>query len=139
MGVIPTETQGIKYNGVTQVRFSFGSNVVKVAAGLIFSVCLTDNGEVYIWGSGDKGQFGREIETEFLTVPQKMDISKVVDVVCGESRVICLTESGQVYAWGLGKAGHFFPPILQFPAGSDLVCHSIKHLREADVVHHILF
>lgn len=139
LGVTPTETQGIKYNGVTQINFSFQSSIVKVAAGLIFSVCLTENGDVFIWGSGDKGQFGREIETEYITEPQKIDISKVVDVICGESRVICLTESGNVYAWGLGKAGHFSPPIPQFPAGSELLCHSIKQLWEADIVHHILF
>lgn len=138
LGIIPTESEGIKYNGVTQINFLFPSSIIKVAAGLIFSVCLTENGEVYVWGSGDKGQFGREIDDEFISSPQKMDLEKVVDVVCGESRVICVTENGDVYAWGLGRAGHFSPAIHQFPTGSDLVCNSIKQLGETDIVHHIL-
>lgn len=139
LGVIPAEVEGIKYKGITQVDFSFKSAVVKVAAGHIFSACLTDQGEVYVWGNGDKGQFGKEIDNDFICNPQKIDIEgNVLDIVCGESRVICVTDQGVVYGWGLGRAGYFSSQSQNFATGSELVCYSPKILGEADIIHHLM-
>jgi hypothetical protein len=124
--------------GVGCILFQFEGKPIKVAAGLIFSACLTDNGNVYVWGNGMKGQFGREIEKEFLSVPQKMDVEGIIDVVCGESCVICVSEKGVVYGWGLGKAGFFSSQTQNFATGCELVCYAPKILGETDIIHHIM-
>ena len=138
LGISANNFEEGKSKGITQINFSFGSNVIKVAAGHTFSVCLTEFGEIFVWGNGEKGQFAREIESEFLFIPQKIEIGKVIDVVCGESSVICATENGYVYGWGLGKAGYFSIQSQNFSVGSELVCFSPKLLGEADIIHHYL-
>ena len=133
-----SNTEGAKYNGITKIEFFFESSVIKVAAGQIFSACLTEKGDIFVWGNGEKGQFGRAIETEFISTPQKIGISNVIDIVCGESCVICVTEAGCVYGWGLGKAGYFSSQIQNFMFGSDLICFTPKLLGEADIIHHYM-
>jgi hypothetical protein len=124
--------------GIRKIPHQFEGHVVKVAAGLVFSACLTDTGFVFVWGSADKGQFGKEMERDYYSQPVKIKVSDVVDLVCGESRVICLNGNGDVFGWGLGKAGHFSHDFVQFAPGSEVVCNSIKLLAETDVVHHVI-
>lgn len=101
-------------------------------------MCLTEKGEVFVWGNGEKGQFAREIDSEHIFRPQKMTVEKAVDVVCGESSVVCLLSNGTVYGWGLGRAGYFSSQSQNFTTGSELVCFSTKILGEADVIHHYM-
>ena len=138
LGVDPNEFERNSFKGITQIDFTFGSPVIKVAAGHIFSVCLTEKGDIFVWGNGEKGQFAREIEGEHLFMPQKMGVEKAVDVVCGESSVVCVLENGTVYGWGLGKAGYFSSQSQNFITGSELVCFSTKLLGEADIIHHYM-
>jgi alpha-tubulin suppressor-like RCC1 family protein len=137
LGIGP-EGETLKFKDISKIDFDFGSFVIKVAAGHIFSACLTEKGEVFIWGNGEKGQFGKEIDKEFLNIPQKIDLDKVIDIVCGESSTICVTENGSVYGWGLGKAGYFSSQNQSFAIGSELVCFSPKLLGEADIIHHYM-
>lgn len=138
LGINPNEFDRNNFKGISQINFCFNSPVLKVSAGHIFSACLTEKGEIFIWGNGEKGQFAREIDSEFIFTPQKIEIEKIVDIVCGESNVLCVGESGAVYGWGLGKAGYFSSQSQNFTAGSELVCYSAKLLGEADVIHHYL-
>lgn len=138
LGTVNNEESGLDEYRICYLDFDFGSNVVKVVAGAIFSACLNEAGEVFVWGSADKGQFGREVESEFIGRPVKIEVCGIVDLVCGESRVLCLAENGDVFGWGLGKAGHFSHDFNLFSPGSELVCYSVKLLGEADVVHHVI-
>ena len=114
------------------------AKVSKVAAGAIFSACLSDRGQVYVWGNGDQGQLGlgpnvRSSKTPVLV--SSFTQERIIDLVCGESRVICLSENGSVFAWGQGTAGFFYDDNL-YPFGSEIVCFaprsipSIKNVQE---------
>ena len=138
LGTMNNEESGLDEYRICYLDFDFGTSVVKVVAGSIFSACLNECGEVFVWGSADKGQFGREVDAEFICGPVKIEVCGIVDLVCGESRVLCLAENGDVFGWGLGKAGHFSHDFSLFTPGSELVCNSVKLLGEADVVHHVI-
>ncbi|ODM97024.1 putative E3 ubiquitin-protein ligase HERC1 [Orchesella cincta] len=92
-----------------------GHVVTKIAATAYASFCLTDNGEVFGWGTG--ACLGRNAnEAKILSPERVVDLSaeKVVDISCGESHVVVLTEKHEVFAWGNNSGvGNSISPILK--------------------------
>ncbi|KAJ3530412.1 hypothetical protein NM688_g7713 [Phlebia brevispora] len=93
--------------------------VVKVAAGVTFSLALTESGKVYAFGSAEKGQLGNgktgehivtsgkvifDAETEPLLV-RGMDDKKITQIACGQQHSVALSEDGMVYVWGCNGYG----------------------------------
>ena len=102
----------------------------KIAAGAIFSACLTEEGQVWVWGNGEQGQLGLGPGVKSSRVPVLVEFSgedKVLDLVCGENSVICFCSSGKVWAWGQGTAG-FFNDSLLYPFGTDIICFAPRAL-----------
>ncbi|KDQ62001.1 hypothetical protein JAAARDRAFT_528999 [Jaapia argillacea MUCL 33604] len=88
--------------------------VIKAAAGVTFSIVLTESGKVYSFGSGEHGQLGNgrtgehivtgnktayDIETEPILV-RGLDDKKIVQIACGQQHSIALDSDGIVYVWG---------------------------------------
>lgn len=95
--------------------------VIKISSGCIFSTCLTETGEIFVWGNGEQGQLGLGDSiksTNFPTLLSSLKNEHVIDVVCGESNAICITKLGKVYAWGRGTTGMFYDA---YPVGSDII------------------
>ncbi|OMJ84646.1 hypothetical protein SteCoe_14163 [Stentor coeruleus] len=114
--------------------------VVKASAGAIFSLALTDSGEIYIWGNGELGQLGlgnTVKKMEFPSIVTSLEKEIIVDAVCGEAHVICVSKAGTLYGWGQGLAGIFEMRGNQFPYGSDVVCNLPRRLAELDISHRI--
>ncbi|CBZ56084.1 putative regulator of chromosome condensation domain-containing protein [Neospora caninum Liverpool] len=82
--------------------------VVQVACGSSHCAALTENGEVYTWGSDDYGQLGLGKESRFVLSPRRVDTladKKVVSVRCGHFFTCCTTSTGEVFVWGYGRDG----------------------------------
>ncbi|KAF8521621.1 regulator of chromosome condensation 1/beta-lactamase-inhibitor protein II [Hysterangium stoloniferum] len=89
-------------------------NVVKAAAGVNFSIVLTDTGKVYAFGSGEHGQLGNGRTGEHITagnktgydvhsdpVPVKGLTGKIiVDIAAGNQHSILMDSEGFVYVFG---------------------------------------
>ncbi|KAI0057641.1 RCC1/BLIP-II [Artomyces pyxidatus] len=88
--------------------------VVAAAAGITFTLFLTDSGKVYACGSGEKGQLGNgrtgehiatgnrtafDIEPEPIPV-KGLEDKKIVQIACGQQHSIALDEEGVVFVWG---------------------------------------
>uniref|UniRef100_A0A665ULE3 Secretion regulating guanine nucleotide exchange factor n=1 Tax=Echeneis naucrates TaxID=173247 RepID=A0A665ULE3_ECHNA len=79
-----------------------------VAAGSLHCVCLTGDGDLFLWGSNKHCQL---TTTEpFLSSPTLMkhsllDGEKVRNVWSGWTHIIAQTESGRVFTWGRGGYG----------------------------------
>ncbi|GAA6221452.1 secretion-regulating guanine nucleotide exchange factor isoform X1 [Lates japonicus] len=79
-----------------------------VAAGSAHCVCLTGDGDLFLWGGNKHGQLAT---TEpFLSSPSLLkrsllDGEKVLNVWSGWTHVIAQTESGRVFTWGRGDYG----------------------------------
>eukprot|EP00276_Gloeochaete_wittrockiana_P017073 CAMPEP_0184336502 /NCGR_PEP_ID=MMETSP1089-20130417/4774_1 /TAXON_ID=38269 ORGANISM="Gloeochaete wittrockiana, Strain SAG46.84" /NCGR_SAMPLE_ID=MMETSP1089 /ASSEMBLY_ACC=CAM_ASM_000445 /LENGTH=314 /DNA_ID=CAMNT_0026661539 /DNA_START=62 /DNA_END=1004 /DNA_ORIENTATION=- len=66
------------------------------------SACLTENGSVYTWGKGDKGQLGHGTDQDQKTphLVHALEGKVVTKVHCGVYVNAALTERGEVYMWG---------------------------------------
>jgi hypothetical protein len=147
LGLPKTELRNtIMTSSIRKVKALAGQRVVKVSAGSIFSACLDDSGQVYVWGNGEQGQLGLGNRVKFTQLPtllSSLSTEFVVDIVLGESHVLCVTQSGKLYGWGQGLAGNFDNRVQSafaetFPAGSDLVCYLPRRLAEVDIAHRMV-
>ncbi|XP_007578663.1 secretion-regulating guanine nucleotide exchange factor isoform X2 [Poecilia formosa] len=79
-----------------------------VTAGSAHCVCLTEEGELFLWGSNKHGQLATA--EPFLPSPSLLNRSllkgeKVMGVCSGWTHVVAQTESGRVFTWGRGDYG----------------------------------
>lgn len=93
--------------------------VVKVAAGITFSLALTASGKLYAMGSTEKGQLGNGRTGEHFVTSNKLAFNthtepilvralsdkKIVEISCGQQHSIAMDEDGYCYAWGFGGYG----------------------------------
>ncbi len=84
------------------------TGIVAVAAGSLSALALTEDGEVWSWGSNDNGQLGR---TSTNSAPDPLpgkvrnpsnngDLSRIVAVSAGDDNAVALADDGTVYTWG---------------------------------------
>ncbi|GAB6032349.1 RCC1 and BTB domain-containing protein 2 [Chamberlinius hualienensis] len=82
--------------------------VIEIACGSNHSLALTQDGEVFSWGSNNYGQCGHNT-TQTQKTPRKISSiiaeKRVISVVCGENNSICIIDNGEVYSWGNNYSG----------------------------------
>ncbi|KAL4758429.1 regulator of chromosome condensation 1/beta-lactamase-inhibitor protein II [Aspergillus foveolatus] len=86
--------------------FPHGTVIVEVAAGDSSSFALTDDGQVYGWGTfrSNDGILGFDANTKVQTTPKLLpDLKKIKHLVCGDNHVLALNDKGAVLSWGSGQ------------------------------------
>ena len=90
--------------------------VVMVTCGAEFTICLTEEGNMYSFGNPQYGQLGINATKEYIGSnnriiyqPQttsliKLD-AKIVEISAGINHCICLDDKGQIYTWGFAGFG----------------------------------
>ena len=109
---------------------SLQSKIVKVSAGSIFSACLSELGQVFLWGNGEQGQLAQGFAVKNSQTPlvlNSLNHEFIIDIVCGESHALCISQSGKVFAWGQGIAGFFNDQAL-YPIGSDIISFGPRNI-----------
>nr|XP_046250420.1 secretion-regulating guanine nucleotide exchange factor [Scatophagus argus] len=79
-----------------------------VTAGSAHCVCLTGDGDLFLWGSNKHGQLTtREPFLSFPTLVKRSLLGgeKVIHVWSGWTHVVAQTETGKVFTWGRGDYG----------------------------------
>lgn len=101
--------------------------IVAVAAGDYHTLALTHSGEVWAWGSNDKGQLGiGDSIHELPATPRRLKTltgAGVVALAAGSEHSLALLRTGEVLSWGSsvqGALGHKpvgrqLPPIEWYP------------------------
>ncbi|KAJ3576562.1 hypothetical protein NP233_g354 [Leucocoprinus birnbaumii] len=134
------------------VNVTHGGNkerVVQAAAGISFSLVLTDTGKVFSFGSAEKGQLGNGTTGERITTGNKtafdiedrpiyvkeLDGKKIIQIASGQQHSLALDDAGVVYAWGyngycrLGTGNQVDllkpKPVAQFSGSNDASLASI--------------
>ncbi|WP_244304551.1 S-layer homology domain-containing protein [Leucobacter viscericola] len=98
------------------------------AGGGSHSLALSDDGDVYGWGSNSYGQLGDgSLERRLLPTRVMMPESvKFVSIAAGGDQSFALTEAGELYSWGLNDQGQLgdgtqvnrlVPTKVELPAG----------------------
>src|SRR3569832_1794555 len=89
---------------------------MSVAAAENHSLCVTQCGQVFAWGSNSFGQLGTSTPSTSYTdegsaarcLPRRVDDLKntpCVSVAAGAKHSVALTKLGEVYVWGDNSAG----------------------------------
>ena len=88
-----------------------GKNVVKIACGSNHSGALTDAGELYLWGNGDRGQIG-DGATSNRTTPTLVaggalgdGDGRIAAFDLGYKHTVALTQDRRVLSWGNNVVG----------------------------------
>lgn len=80
---------------------TLGINViVQIACGLKHTVALTNNGELYAWGSNNEGQLGLGRSTQMEIKPKLLHSLTAVPIAfiaCGGYHTIAISKSGWFY------------------------------------------
>ncbi|RAK75569.1 RCC1 domain-containing protein [Aspergillus fijiensis CBS 313.89] len=86
--------------------FPEGTTFVEVAAGDSSSFALTDEGQVYGWGTfrSNDGILGFDPNNKVQATPTHIpSLKKIRHMVCGDNHVLALNEKGAVFSWGSGQ------------------------------------
>uniref|UniRef100_A0A3Q3DFU5 non-specific serine/threonine protein kinase n=1 Tax=Hippocampus comes TaxID=109280 RepID=A0A3Q3DFU5_HIPCM len=86
-----------------------GKAIRQVECGTDFTVCITDEDQMYTFGSDYYGCIGVEgvMGTQILepVLLEFFEERPVRQVSCGDNHVVVLTHSGDVFSWGCGEYG----------------------------------
>lgn len=78
-------------------------NIKKIAVGPTFSVGLSNDGALYVWG---KTRITSSIDMKNLPKYE----GKIVDIAAGYDHAVALTDSGKVVCWGNNRQRQSTPP-----------------------------
>lgn len=85
-----------------------GVAIRQVSCGGLHTAVVTENGQVYTWGDGRKGELGHIHDPSLKQTPRLVENLENVfikQVACGRGHTVALTDTGKVYSWGWGKFG----------------------------------
>jgi alpha-tubulin suppressor-like RCC1 family protein/tRNA A-37 threonylcarbamoyl transferase component Bud32 len=94
--------------------------IIAIAAGFDHTLALSEDGDVYSWGSNSYGQLGlgHEKSTSSPKYISTFKEKQIVRISAGGSCSAALTKEGDVYTWGWGfdgRLGHFDNKDLSLP------------------------
>ncbi|TKX26305.1 hypothetical protein C1H76_1266 [Elsinoe australis] len=87
-------------------KFPEDTVFVQLAAGDSTTFALTDDGQVWGWGTfrSNEGIFGFSAEVMVQREPVLLtSLKKIKKIACGANHVLALNSEGQVFAWGSGQ------------------------------------
>ncbi|GLT29982.1 hypothetical protein SLA2020_048090 [Shorea laevis] len=82
-----------------------GVKVEKVAAGLLHSACINENGSLFIFGETAVNKLGFSEVKDTKTPSMISTLPHLEDVACGGYHTCIITKSGELYAWGSNENG----------------------------------
>lgn len=104
------------------MKFSAAGQLDSIACGRLHNAMLTENGDVYTWGSNFFGQLGlgdAKDRKEPTFVSQIIDMKaqiEISEIACGSDFTAAISNNF-VFTWGCGKKGnhalHFYLPLSQ--------------------------
>lgn len=91
---------------IPRENFPPGVVFVQLACGDSSTFALTDDGDVYGWGTfrSNDGILGFSKEVKIQAIPVKLpSLKKITQIACGANHALALRENGDVYIWGSGE------------------------------------
>ena len=119
--LIPSQVLKGEYEGVTFLGDNSENKIISIALGSTHAIALTENGEVYTWGSNDNGQLGINLDNfnGIRTTPRRVlageydgtayigdnPDNRIVKVSAGSAHCLALAADGTVFSWGDDQEG----------------------------------
>ena len=73
--------------------------IIKIVSGVSFSVALTSDGNLTIWGA-ECNRYMRGVSDRIFNIPRVIREANIVDIEAGTRFVICVDDEGNFYGWG---------------------------------------
>ena len=93
----------------TPIKMSNLSKITQVTCGANHVCALRQNGEVYIWGSGEQNQLGHrmlERKRYDALIPSRLRIKKPIRLIgCGHDHSFAVDRDNNTWTWGLNNFG----------------------------------
>ena len=81
-------------------------DAMAVAAGLAHSAAFDEDGVLFVWGWGERGQLGTGNTDSRLTLTRVHGLpAPVAQIAAGQSHTAIVTETGDLFMFGAGKSG----------------------------------
>lgn len=74
-------------------------DIVKIASGVSFSVALTSDGNLTVWGT-ECNRTMENVSDRIFDVPKEIRDAHIVDIVAGGRFVLVIDDKGDLYGWG---------------------------------------
>jgi len=111
-------------NFLTIPRELSDKNITKIVSGVSFSVALTDDGNLTVWGTECNRRMPG-VSDRIFDIPDDVKRANIVDVEAGMRFVICIDDEGNFYGWGHSAHDQtIIPPEIQMQMdirGSEIV------------------
>ncbi|MCR4885021.1 MAG: ABC transporter permease subunit [Clostridiales bacterium] len=85
------------------VPSELAGNIKMIDSYSSFSVGLSNDGKVYVWGIGSIGATGIDIKQ----IPEEVKNAKIAFVAAGQDHIIAIGEDGKFYGWGSNRFGQY--------------------------------
>ncbi|XP_057540979.1 ultraviolet-B receptor UVR8 isoform X2 [Amaranthus tricolor] len=82
-----------------------GIKITAVAAGLMHSACIDENGNVFVFGEGKLNKLNARNSVDVTRLPMLSDLPIAKDVACGGYHTCVITRNGELYTWGSNENG----------------------------------
>ena len=79
------------------------NNIKMISSYGSFTVGLSNEGKVYVWGATQLGTTGIDI----ADIPEEVQNTKIAMVSAGIDHIIAIGENGKVYGWGNNRMGQY--------------------------------
>uniref|UniRef100_A0A7S3YQC4 RCC1-like domain-containing protein n=1 Tax=Lotharella globosa TaxID=91324 RepID=A0A7S3YQC4_9EUKA len=110
LGISSYTTQPLMFHLPEVDGINSRQKALQIAVGSEHCLVLTEDGNVFSWGSGKNGRLGHGNNVNCIE-PQRLDNfvggtgQQVIQLAAGEAHSMALDEKGQVYVWGSGSFG----------------------------------
>jgi len=74
-------------------------NIVKLDSGVSFTVALTDDGNLHVWGT-ESNRDMEGVSQYILEIPREVQDAFIVDVVAGQRFIIAIDDENNFLGWG---------------------------------------
>lgn len=92
-----------------------------MSTGITFSVALSNEGNLYVWGVDVRG---------VLSIPKEIQHENIVKVAAGDRHIIVLTGGGKIYGWGYNN---FDQTSLPFEYQGLLMLENVVDIKAGDL------
>jgi hypothetical protein len=108
-----------------------GVRIATVAAGVSYTLAVSEAGEVFSFGTGEFGRLGHGDELD-VELPKQIEALRGVDVLtvaAGGAHAKALTRSGEVYSWGYGSSGQLGHGLLNTNTTAPAIIEALRGVR----------
>jgi len=81
------------------------SDIIQIAAGCLYSIILSNTGQVYAFGNNSAGQLGLGNNVDRITPILIPDVTDIEQITAGGNHSLVLSNTGQIYAFGYNGHG----------------------------------